>query len=267
MDFQLFAATISNKSMPIDAQVFYSLLDEKAKKEILLGFKNYRHNILRTINECFNFEGKKNHKFTINFLIDFTKILSKEEAQSYLEAVSDFTYLNQNLYTPQDKSKVVLAFMKAGIDVNSEIGAGKGEQGTPLIHFVAAYCDVSAVKYFVENGAKLNIIDEEQDSVLSSTMLSVLHKPNEKVLKYLLKQKDINYLEGNNILTLALKKGYENMVKVIKQSHLINDEKFLNYCQQTCSKDLWNEFFSSYEKEKLEKMTTKPPQVAQKLKI
>lgn len=261
MDFQLFTHNLSfNQSLK--AGDLYQMLDTKNKKEFILSLTNYRHDVFKTI-ESF-FDQKENKKFIIDLLVDFTLALPQNKIQSHTQTLSQFL-INTNIYNKKEKSKVVTAFVNAGLDVNSEVGAEKDISGTPLVHFIAAYCDLNAVKLFVQKGAKLNIIDDEKDSVLSSTMVC---EPNIKNLQYLLKQKEINYYKGRNILSLAINKGYNEIVKMLLSTPLVHDEVFMKSAQATCSVENWNTFYIQHEKSKLEKLisqeTSKEPK---KLKI
>jgi hypothetical protein len=256
MDVKIFKANLSLNGL--NSNDLYKILDEKSKKEFVLSLINYRHDIIKTLDELFDLDSNKNKKFIMNLLVDVPNYLTQENLQSYSRALTNFL-IESNIHTPKEKSKVVIAFINAGVNVDNQI------MDTPLVHFVAGYCDVSAMKLFVQKKARLDIIDDEDDSVLSSTMIA---KPNPQVLKYLLTQKGINYHEGTNIIAKALRYEHNEIMQVIIKSPIMNDEKFIEKTKGFCSVDKWNHFYSLYEKEKLEKIVdTSTVSTTKKMKI
>lgn len=241
---------------------FYKTLPQTIKDEIINNIKSENIHILKTLRD--NLNEDKHSGLIVALLIDFAKSLTKKDMKNSTnqEVLFDFlsdTYFYNRKITKEQKTEVVKAFIQSGINANV-----KSERKNPLIHFVALHCNFEAVKLLVCKKARLNLIDSDEDSVLSS---SISKYENVDSFKYLLEQPDVEFVKGMNILYLALRNDFKEIQKIILNSNLLENQQFLKSCHNQCKADELNDFLIEYEKIKLEKLLETPIHSKIKIKI
>lgn len=254
MNFLLFAA---NVKMGTPAPVLYQFLDEKSKKEFFDSLKNCDSNVLRTLDSYFL---KEDSDFLTMCLKDYASTLDYSNSKEIMSIVTDFlveVYLSHT-FSPSQKGEVIKSFINSGLNVNEE------EEDTPLLHYVAVYCNQETIQFMVEKGAKINLIDLDDDTALSS---SIAQQENVENFSYLISLENINYTEGKNVLAIALRRNYEKIIDIIIEKKLLDNDEFFNQAQNQIRLDQFEEFLIKKEKFDLENTLTLSLDKKARLKI
>ena len=173
----------------------------------------------------------------------FSQLTESKNYDNFVHAILYCETLNTKKELKIKKEIIELLIEHTNFDVNGK------HNNIPFLHLAAVQNEISFIKWLVEKGAKTNELDNDNDTLASSTLWS---KPNIKVLEYVINLPDFNPLIGNNILCIALSKDYNDAIQLIATSHLIHHEDFLKEAWQNYPEKMEKLVKPFYEKYKLD---------------
>lgn len=201
----------------------------------------------------------------VGFLNEFS---DKNLLKHFSKGIMYEDFLHALFYASLDEKEEEFKLKKEGVNFfekNFNFDLNKVFWGTYVLNLASMKSGVPFIHWLIQKGAKINNVDKDNDSFVSCTLLD--SKPNLKVLEYAINLPSFNPLNGNNILSYALKSRNSSAISIICQSSLMENHEFLEKAKEDFPKEVEEIICSYQEKKKLESEIKVLPKTNNKVKI